>query len=167
VPNPNPWKIVAVCDLNRDGKPDLIWQSPQGYVDAWFMGGEHGDVQVAWASILATSPNGWNVRACRDFNADGVPDLVWQAPLGQVDVWYMGGPMGATLITVGSVLYGPSNGWVVSAASDVDGNGQTDVIWQDPSRTIADVWFLNGLAQTNVIRLLSHGNAGWRLAAAN
>lgn len=167
VPNPNPWKIVAVCDLNRDGKPDLIWQSPEGYVDAWFMGGEHGDVHVAWASIRASSSGGWNVVACRDFNGDGVPDLVWQAPQGQVDVWYMGGPMGATLTTTGSLRSSPSGGWVISAASDLDGNGQSEVIWQDPSKTMDHVWFLNGLTQTSVIQLLNHGNGGWRLAATN
>ncbi len=33
------WKIVAIADMNGDGKADLVWQHDQGWLSVWFMNG--------------------------------------------------------------------------------------------------------------------------------
>jgi hypothetical protein len=43
------WKIRGVADVNRDGKPDLLWQNTaSGSLSAWFM---NGTVMVSGTSL--------------------------------------------------------------------------------------------------------------------
>ena len=47
------WRLVDAVDLNRDGKPDLVWQNDATFqVVAWYMGGSNGNslsrVRTRW-----------------------------------------------------------------------------------------------------------------------
>jgi Beta-propeller repeat/FG-GAP-like repeat len=89
------WAVVGLADLNRDGIPDLVWQNEStGQVEVWYMTGSQGNIMLSWASISGPEP-GWTAIGMVDVNRDGIPDLVWQnANTGQVEVWYMSGPLG-------------------------------------------------------------------------
>jgi hypothetical protein len=55
--NPGPqWKVVALSDINGDGKADILWRdSGTGQVVTWEMNG----FDVASFSVLATVDNTW------------------------------------------------------------------------------------------------------------
>jgi hypothetical protein len=137
----NPWHIVAVADFNGDGFPDVVWQDPNsGNTQVWFLGSP-GTTSLGAATI--TSGNSWRIVAAADFNLDGYPDLVWQDPVsGAVQIWYLGGAQGTTLI--GAALVTLGNSWHVVGAGDFNGDGQPDLLWQDPVSGTAQIWYLGG-----------------------
>ena len=55
------WRAAALTDLDRDGKPDLIWQNDAVGVVAWYLNGPQGN-NLASQSWLAGPTPGWTVR---------------------------------------------------------------------------------------------------------
>jgi hypothetical protein len=103
------WKVVAVDDLDRNGRPDLVMQhSTTGMIVIWFMNG----VQLTRSAM--TTPTGpldprWEVVAAADVNGDGRKDLIFQhAVTGQVLAWYMSGTTSTT--STMSTFFTP-DGW--------------------------------------------------------
>jgi len=105
------WRIAGVADFNGDGIPDLIWQSSDGSVVVWYMGGANGSSYQS-AALLAGPSSGWRIAAVADLNADSGPELIWQSSDGSVVAWYMGGANGSTYLSA-KLLAGPSSGWLV------------------------------------------------------
>ena len=84
------WRIMGAGDLNGDGQPDLIWQSPStGALAAWLLEGTVATV-VAWLTPSHVGPD-WALRAVVDLTGDGISDLVWQHQTGLVAAWQMNG----------------------------------------------------------------------------
>jgi hypothetical protein len=157
--------MTAVADLNGDGKPDLIWQSSDGSVAVWYMGGAAGSTYQS-AALLAGPSSGWRIAAVADLNGDGIPDLIWQSSDGSVVVWYMGGADGSTYQSA-KLLAGPSSGWRIAAVADLNGDGKPDLIWQSSDGSVV-VWYMGGADGSSYqsAALLSGPSSGWRIAAA-
>ncbi|MGA2132431.1 MAG: FG-GAP-like repeat-containing protein [Bryobacteraceae bacterium] len=125
-------------------------------------------VVTATAGSLSTMFNLSNLSAVGipdDFNGDGLPDIVWQDPVGgSSQVWFLNG-----LEAIGSIgaaaISGP-NTWRIVAVADFNGDGQPDVVWQDPSSGAAQVWFL-GSPGTSFLGAATIALANpWRIVAA-
>jgi len=100
-----------------------------------------------------------------DFNADGSPDIVFQADDGSVGVWYMNS--GPDLIS--ATLFNPGNvgdlGWRIVGTGDFNNDTKTDLLFQHTDGTLA-VWLLNGV-DLGSAQLLTPNNAGpgWSVVA--
>jgi hypothetical protein len=108
---------------------------------------------------------GVSTAAPNDFNADGSPDIVFQADDGSVGVWYMNS--GPDLIS--ATLFNPGNvgdlGWRIVGTGDFNNDAKTDLLFQHTDGTLA-VWLLNGVDLVSA-QLLTPNNAGpgWSVVA--
>jgi hypothetical protein len=156
----NIWRIAAMADFNGDGYPDIVWQDPvSGTSQIWFMGGPQGITLLS--AVALSGPNPWHIVAAGDFNRDGHPDLVWQDPVsGWAQIWFMGGPQGITLLNAVNLTL--RNPWHIVGCGDFNGDGQPDMLWQDPVSGTVQVWYLTGalgnalLSAVNLATSTSH-----------
>jgi hypothetical protein len=85
-----------------------------------------------------------------DFNHDGYPDVVWQEPsIGAAQVWYLGGPQGVSITDAADLTQ--ANPWQIVGIADFNGDGNPDVLWQDPVHGAVQVWYLGGLLGNQII----------------
>jgi FG-GAP-like repeat/Beta-propeller repeat len=161
------WTVVAVADMNGDGVPDLIWQNDTTrQVTVNYYGGTGGASIIGWNWLNIAGAPGWTVVAAADLNGDGVPDLIWQNDTThQVTVNYYGGTGGASVTGWNWLnIAGGSPGWTVAGASDFNGDGTPDLVWQNTSTGMVTVNFYGG-AQGAVYQgwawLNSVGASGW------
>ena len=80
-PGSTEWKVVALADMNRDGKADLIWQHDNGWLGVWYMNGVN---TTSWASDAVERRRYGGIVGAGDLNGDGQPDLVWQRSDGSL-----------------------------------------------------------------------------------
>ncbi len=79
----------AKCDLNGDGKPDILWRNTNGTNVVWYM---DGATLTGWAQLPSVIGTNWTIAGEGDFNADGKPDILWRnTSTGENFVWYMDG----------------------------------------------------------------------------
>ena len=81
-----------------------------------------------------------------DFNYDGSLDLLWHhVSDGRVAAWRMNGTQlrDGTLLTPNRV---PDTSWTPVAAGDLDGNGTTDILWQNTADGRLSFWRMAGTA---------------------
>jgi lipid-binding SYLF domain-containing protein len=134
------WKVISLSDLNRDGMADVIWNDKeQNVMTTWTMDG---------SQLLAPGPvipgpigEGWVARSARDFNRDGMADVIWDnEEQSLIAVWLMDG---AQLFSPGPILPGLP-GFHVVTAQDYNADGMADVLWNDTERNLMAVWLMEG-----------------------
>ncbi|MCB2188709.1 MAG: VCBS repeat-containing protein [Deltaproteobacteria bacterium] len=90
---------------------------------------------TAWAT--AATPRAW-----RDFDGDGVDDLIWADPAsGRVSLALMG-PDGPWETRELGTLADP--GWVLFDVRDLDGDGGPDLVWWHPVTGDVAFWLFSG-----------------------
>jgi hypothetical protein len=169
ISNGNPgWTVVAVADMDGNGVPDLIWQNnTTNQVTVNYFGGAGGAVYQGWNWLnSAGEPAGWHVVAAADFDGNGTPDLVWQyAPTRQVTVNYYGGAGGATYQGWNWLNSAGDPGWTVVGASDFNGDGVPDLVWQNDATAQVTVNYYGGTGGASYLGwnwLAAGGYPGWK-----
>ena len=160
------WRVQAVGDLNRDGRPDLIWQHrTQGKLSVWLMNG----TTVIDGRLLTPDTIGdprWKIVGAGDFDRDGNWDLFWRHDTtGQLSAWRMNGTTmaGGTSLTPTGV---PDTAWKVVAVADFNNDGRPDLVWQHDSGALA-TWLLNGTSMIAGPPLLPGSvPSAWRIVGA-
>jgi FG-GAP-like repeat len=163
-PNPGSgWRAVSAADFNGDGKSDIFFQNTDGTLATWYLDG------VSLISPTLLSPSnagaGWSAAATADINQDGNEDIVFQHTDGTLAAWYLNG-----VDLNSATLFNPTSAgdvrWRVAAATDLNGDGNADLIFQHSGDRTLSTWFLNGVDLISA-RLLNPSNASgtWSVVA--
>ena len=157
--DPTAWQIVAVGDVDGDGKADLVWrQTETGDVDVWLMDG----ATVREKSVATELSRAWQIAGVGDLDADGKTDLVWRnTETGDASAWLMNGTTvnQSTVVAAGVPL-----DWHIAAVRDVDGDGHADLVWRHTTSGDVALWLMNGVVVTQQPVVAPGVPLAWQIA---
>jgi FG-GAP-like repeat len=77
-----------------------------------------------------------------DFNGNFLSDILWQSSDGTPAIWLMNGTS-STFFTGAVGPFNPGPSWQIKDDGDFDGDGRSDILWQNSDGTPA-IWLMNG-----------------------
>ena len=143
----------------KDGQTQglLFFNAATGQMGTWTLA-TSGAI-TGWRAY-PTPTSGWVPRGVADYNADGFSDILFQnVATGALGIWSMGGTAGTT-IAGWIALQTPTAGWVVLGVADFNGDGQTDILFQNTATREMGIWVMNGTTVTGWAALPTP-TAGW------
>ena len=137
------------ADVNGDTNDDLVFQNSIGQLAQWCMDG--AGTRRSYGYLWAGGLSDWRLVGKADINNDGITDCVFQNNAGQIYVWFLNGSANPVNFSTGTglkpgakYLYaGGLADWRVVGCADVNGDGFTDLVFQNNVGQIY-VWFLDG-----------------------
>jgi hypothetical protein len=141
--NGGAWVVLGTADFNQDGTSDILWRdSANGNIEIWFM--KNGLPDHYYDAPLPTS---YTIDAIGDFNGDGSTDLLMHDTTGHYYTWNF---VNGTLDLAHSDDLGPigQSGWSVKDVGDFNGDGTTDILWQNLAQANAqgplyEAWYMS------------------------
>jgi hypothetical protein len=135
--NPGPqWHVVGTGDFNGDGRVDILWQNDDGTMRDW-LAQPDGSFVGNVAHFDVNPGLSWHVVGTGDFNGDGRTDVLWQNDDGTMRDW-LGQPDGSLVDNVVHFNVNPGLSWHVAGTGDFNGDGMTDVLWQNDSGLVTE-----------------------------
>ncbi|MFM6138075.1 MAG: FG-GAP repeat domain-containing protein, partial [Sphaerospermopsis kisseleviana] len=102
---------------------------------------------------------GWQIKGAADFNGDENTDILLNNTTTNWNtVWFLGGANGASYTGFGNLPV--ANGWNITGVADFNGDGNSDILLNNPSQGWNSVWFLNGTTYSGYANLPSA--PGWQ-----
>jgi hypothetical protein len=147
---PTNWSVVGIIGFNTGGYSNILWRDTAGDVGIWFMNG----TTVVQTAVIGNVPTNWVIAA-----SDVHGDIFWRnSTTGDVAMWVLNGSQITKQVDFGIV---PLN-WTIAGIGDFDGNGSTDLLWQDTAGDVG-IWLMNG---TSILSTAVVGNvpSTWSIA---
>jgi hypothetical protein len=154
--------IPVFPDFNNDGFTDLLLQnSATGEIASWFL---QGATWVGGAYCPLTPPLAYTVLGTGDFRGDGATTLVLQSSItNQIALWYTTGANLATISGGDYTSVTPPAGWKVVGIGDFNGDGKSDLVFQNQTSGQIAIWFMNGYLYSGGVLLPVTPLAGWNV----
>ena len=91
-----------------------------------------------------TGPGLWSVIRAPDFTGDRMADVLWfNAVTQRMQIWLM---VGAAQLLVGPEIPAPpGGGWTIAGTGDFNGDGMSDVVWENIVTRRFAIWLMNGI----------------------
>jgi len=152
-------------DFNNNGYTDLLLQnSGTGAIASWFMKGAQW---TGGAYFSLTPPTEYALVGTGDFSGNGATTLVLQSlSTGRLVFWYTGGTNHATITGGDFIAVAPLAGWKVVGVGDFNGDGKSDLVFQNQGTNQISVWFMNGATYLGGTRLSSLPATGWKVVGS-
>jgi hypothetical protein len=89
----------------------------------------------------------WNIVGIGDIDGSGTSDIVWHnSSTNETQIWFMNAERvvrrGTVLGENGAPAFvGPP--WNIVATSDMNGDGQAEIVWHNSSTNETQIWFMN------------------------
>ncbi len=102
----------------------------------YFSTDSDGNTALATRTIIIRS----NIDAVikNDFNADGIPDIVWRTDTNKIYMWLMNADGTRTLKSIGTI---PAS-WSIKGIEDFNNDGIPDIVWRTDTNKIY-MWLMN------------------------
>lgn len=172
------WTIGALADLDNDYSDDIIWHNEvTGENEIWFQNGE--EHRGTWA-LPSNDGSGWGIYGAEDFNRDEKPDLFfYNRSSGESSVWLMddaepklksGAGVASDAIAnrltpkVQPLAVTADLNWRPVQISDMNGDGNPDVVWRNVVTGQNNVWLMNGTTQVQTVPLPPRTDLDWQIA---
>jgi hypothetical protein len=163
--------LGGVADLNHDGTDDMILQDPATGAVTWqpLIRSSSGAISAGTiASIGSPASAWWKLRAVADLDNDDNPDLIFRneasggADQGAIVVWLMSGATKRAEVTYNM---SPDLSWMLAGASDIDGDGNVDIVWRNQSTGADAIWLMSGTSMIGSVNLETVTDLNWTIAA--
>ena len=135
-------------DFNGDGRLDLLWRHPFGWIAAWRMNGLQ-IIDGTFVSPNHANPDIQKPVAAADLDMNGTTDIVWQdTATGKPSFWAM---TGTSLRDARPVTFSGTTqpSWRIAAIADFNQDGSPDFVWQDHATGNIFVWLMRSQFPTS------------------
>ena len=131
-PTTSGWAVLGTGDFTGTGTDDVLLGLTTGGDTYLF------DWQISNGAVVATNnlnmgfstTSGWEVLGTGDFYGDGVSDVLFEnTNSGTVADWRVQNDTASTFSVIAGVA--PGSGWVYDGVGDFNGDGTSDVLWQN------------------------------------
>lgn len=133
---PSAWRVTASGDHDGDGRADLVVQDPTDW--RLRICGVLGSAANTCTTPLAIPAA--EIVATGDYDGDGVADLLWLLrSSGQLWLEFPYAMGAATFRSLGAL---PASA-EIAGSLDLDGDGRSEIVFQDPATNSVTVWIVS------------------------
>ena len=141
--------IVANGAANAGFGANLVANSSGDLFTTTKTGGVNGTVVEITGSGFATTPTITPI----------ISSIVWQNSDGQAALWQIDGTSVIASAKVGPI---PGPGWKEIGTGDFNGDGKSDILWQNTNTGQAAIWEMNGTTVTDASLVGPQPGPGWK-----